>query len=267
MPDPALVEEITRTVEQSARYAGISRGVIEHAARDAVIRYPKVKEAVKAVKSKLHQVAGVFFEEMDFVRWQEKIGAATKEEPLRAACREVMRFHTSTRERLPILDRLFNETLAEIAPVESVLDLACGLNPLAIPWMPLRAGARYLACDVYPSLAQFMNNVFPKLGVEGRAEVCDLTWETPSEPVQLALLLKSLPCLEQMQKGTAARLLETLNAQQILVTYPAKSLGGRGKGMPENYDAQFRRLVEGKPFTWQRFDFPSETAYLLKRIL
>lgn len=267
MPDPALVEEITRTVEQSARYAGISRGVIEYAAREAAVRFPRLKEAVKAVKSKLHQVAGVYFEEMDFAQWREEIGAASDGEPLRTACREVMRFHASTRERLPILERLFTETLAEIAPVESVLDLACGLNPLAIPWMPLRVGARYLACDVYPSLAEFLNGVFPRLGVKGRAEVCDLTQTTPGEPVQLALLLKSLPCLEQMQKGTAARLLETLNAQQILVTYPAKSLGGRGKGMPENYDAQFRRLVEGKSFTWRRFDFPSETAYLLKRTL
>ena len=59
-------------------------------------------------------------------------------------CLERMRGHASTQERLPILEEFFQTTLASIAPVESVLDLACGLNPLALPWMPLTASCALL---------------------------------------------------------------------------------------------------------------------------
>ena len=38
-------------------------------------------------------------------------------------------------------------------------------------------------------------------GLDGRAEVRDVIHNPPQEPADLALLLKTLPCLEQVEKG------------------------------------------------------------------
>ena len=122
-------------------------------------------------------------------------------------CRDTMRNHASTRERLLVLETFFQETLKSIAPVHSILDVACGLNPLALPWMPVSAELSYLACDIYEDMVGFLNGFFAVVEVNGHAEVCDLIGQTPSQPVQVAFVLKTLPCLEQVDKNIAQRLL------------------------------------------------------------
>jgi 16S rRNA (guanine(1405)-N(7))-methyltransferase len=131
--------------------------------------------------------------------------------------------------------------------------------------MPLAAEAPYYACDIYTDQIDFLNRFLAHLGRPGRAELCDLTAELPSQPVQVALLLKTIPCLEQVDKTIAARLLEGIPAQHLLVSFPARSLGGRGKGMVENYEAHFMELVAGFGWTIRRFQFSSELAFLASR--
>ena len=184
---------------------------------------------------------------------------------LLAACKMVMAAHASTRERLPILEAFYAATFAELPPIHSVLDLACGLNPLAIPWMPLAEGASYIACDIYTDMVDFLSEALPLLSVNGEARVCEVVGAPPGDAVDLALVLKTIPCLEQVDKEAGARLLESLNAKYLLVSFPVSSLGGREKGMAENYEARFWELVEGRGWEVERFEFESELAFVVKK--
>lgn len=184
---------------------------------------------------------------------------------LKAACRAILGAHASTRERLPILDEVYGETLGPLGPLHRVLDVACGLNPLTLPWMPLAPDAEYRAYDVYPALASFLNAAFLLLGVRGVAEVADVTAAPPREHADVALVLKALPCLEQLDRGADSRLLETLDADHLLVTYPARSLGGRSKGMVGTYDAHLRGLLAGRGWQVTRHDFATELAYVIAK--
>jgi 16S rRNA (guanine(1405)-N(7))-methyltransferase len=74
-------------------------------------------------------------------------------------CERAMRSHASTRERLPDLDEFYAGVMQRTGALESVLDVACGLNPLALPWMGLPAGGRYLACDIYTDMVSFLNKI------------------------------------------------------------------------------------------------------------
>ena len=76
-------------------------------------------------------------------------------------------------------------------------------------------------------------------------------------------MLKTLPCLERQAPGAALRLLRSLEAPRVVVSFPALSLGGYAKGMRENYDATMRALAERLGRPCQRLDFPTETFYLL----
>jgi 16S rRNA (guanine(1405)-N(7))-methyltransferase len=71
--------------------------------------------------------------------------------------------------------------------------------------------------------------------------------------------------LEQVDKQAGLRLLDGLQAENILVTFPAHSLGGRSKGMVQNYSDHFARLVDDKPWQITRFDFPGELAFLIRK--
>jgi 16S rRNA (guanine(1405)-N(7))-methyltransferase len=163
------------------------------------------------------------------------------------------------------LEEFYATTLASLGPLHSVLDLACGLNPLALPWMPLARDASYYACDIYADMIAFLNVFFALAGVQGQAWVCDLVAAAPAEPVDLALVLKALPPLEQQAKNAGRDLLRALNARHILVSFPAHSLGGRGKGMTENYELRFRALADAEGWQIERFMFSTELAFLVKK--
>lgn len=265
---PNALDELVRLVAGGAGYRGLAPDLIAAVGARELSKRRNMKEVVKATRSKLHQVAGAYFTRQEYERWLDMLreAAATgSRDDLKAVCRAIMGHHASTRERLPILDELYTRTLAGIGPIRRVLDVACGLNPLALPWMPLAPDAEYIAYDVYPELAAFLDAALPLLGVRGVARVADVTATPPEEHVDVALVLKALPCLEQLDKSASARLLNALNAEYILVTYPVRSLGGKGKGMVATYDAHLRRLVQGRDWTVTRYDFASELAYVIAR--
>jgi 16S rRNA (guanine(1405)-N(7))-methyltransferase len=263
-----LLEKLISAVQANPKYRAITPALVRRICAIELAKGRDYREAIKAVRNKLHQIGGAFLESgADFPRWSAILSTLPPGDTpaLRDFCRTIMAHHASTRERLPILEHIFTETLAPLAPVASVLDLACGLNPLAIPWMPLADQAPYLACDIYEDLTVFLSRFLAHLGRPGGAEVCDLVESTPAYPVQLALLLKAIPCLEQIDKEIARRLLESIPARHILVSFPAHSLGGRSKGMPENYTSHFSELVTGRPWTIHRYQFPGELVFRIDK--
>lgn len=176
-----------------------------------------------------------------------------------------MEVHTSTAERLPILGEFFKTTLAPIAPVSSILDLACGLNPLAIPWMPLSNEFKYLACDIYCDMMGFIQSFFYHFLICGKAFPADIIDAGPTQTSQVAFLLKALPCLEQLDKAIGAHLLENIQADHILISFPVRSLGGHHKGMPNFYRNHFFELVAGKNWKIHEFSFDTELAFLVTK--
>ncbi len=260
------LDELVERVRATARYARVVEPLIRRIGARELAARPTLKHAVKATQRRLHQVGGAYLEgRVRYDDWLVRLQRARDEGPetFRAACREMMRLHASTRERLPILDTLFREALAEIAPVSSVLDVACGLGPLAIPWMPLALGARYAAYDVYEDLTGFLHVFLPLAGVEGHAEARDVVADPPKECAQLGLVLKFVPNAEQLSDGATLPLLDSLQCSHLLVSFPAASLGGRDRAMPAQYEANLRRAIATREWTVRRYAYPQELAFLI----
>lgn len=267
LPDDAL-DRLVQAVRNSAKYSNVSEAFVRRIGAAELSKRRSLKEAIKATRNKLHQVGGAYLDTAtEYPRWLAALqtAAAQGELALRDACRAIMAYHASTRERLPLLETFFAETLADIAPVRSVLDVACGLNPLAIPWMPLAPNATYLACDIYHDMMDFVGAFLTLVGVAGRASVCDVIHEPPAERVHLALILKTIPCLEQVDKSAGLRLLDAVRADYALVSFPARSLGGRDKGMIAHYEARLRALLAERRWPVQRFEFETELAFLVDK--
>jgi len=263
------LDEVLEQVLAHPRYRSIDPGLVRRIAESELRKGRSLREAVKATRSKLHQVAAAYLEEtVPYGLWLQRLRdlpGDINHPHVRNFCLEMMRLHASTRERLPYLETFYRESLAPLGSVTSILDLGCGLNPLALPWMPIVAETRVLAWDIFDDMVDFLNAFFEHFGIHGRAVLADLTAELPQEPVQLALLLKLIPCLEQLDKRIGARLLEEIRAEYLLISFPAHSLCGRAKGMRLNYARHFDELIAGKPWRVWRFDFPGEIAFLVHK--
>ena len=267
------LQQLLEAIQASAKYRHIDGEFIRSVGAGELEKRRNLKEAIKATKNKLHQVGAAYQENTPhYARWLEALQATSQAaDPvhLQATCREIMSHHASTRERLPALPRFYSELLREMAPIRSVLDIACGLNPLAIPWMPLAPGARYYACDIYQDMIDFLNACFPLLHVDGEATVCDVMQQCPAHKVEVAFILKTIPVLEQIDKNAGLRLLQNIQADHLVVSFPAASLGGRrggrGKNMETNYEAHLYELAAGQPWSIQRYSYDNELVFVIHR--
>ena len=267
MSDPGLLDRLVADVQSNDKYRNIEPGLIRWVGETELRSQPSFKEAVKSTRSRLHQACAAFQEaKIDYPRWTVELEALpgdVADPNLQGLCYRLMRLHASTRERLPFLETFYASTLTHLPPVHSIIDLACGLNPLALPWIPTAEDVRYEACDIYVDMVGFINHFFSHIQLDGRAFTMDLTHSFPVGSFDLALLLKTLPCLEQLDKSIAPGLLDSIRARYLLVSFPARSLGGRSKGMVANYEAHFLQLIAGRNWTFQRFEFPTELAFLV----
>lgn len=269
MPDEAQIAQLVKEVQSGRKYASISTDLIRKLAGISLEKGLKGKAAAKDIRNKLHQVGGAYFKHQpDYVGAMDTLARLPEDlhnEIIQQYCRTQMGLHASTAERLPILPDFFKTCLEPIAPVTSVLDLACGLTPLAIPWMPLADHFTYDACDIYSDMLIFLQSFFNHCRIDGKAGECDLVGQPPTQEAQVAFLLKTIPCLEQVDKRIGLPLLEAIHSDHILVSFPSASLGGRKKGMPEFYRDHFMNLIEGKPWLIREFSFESELAFLVTK--
>jgi 16S rRNA (guanine(1405)-N(7))-methyltransferase len=263
------VDQIVAKVKESAKYRTVSESLIRRVASQELAKRDNLREAVKATRSKLHQVGGAYLDhpvDYDSCLGELRTAFTAGKEKFLQACQQVMCYHSSTRERLPILDRFYSTILAELPPPHRVLDVACGLNPLAIPWMGLTKHVEYLAVDIYSNMIDFINQYMSLIGMHGDAVVGDVIADCPTSLVDVAFILKTIPCLEQVDKNAGARLLNCIQAKHIIVSFPIRSLGGRrDKGMVKNYTQRFNEIVADKNWSIQRFEFPSEIVFRVSK--
>lgn len=263
------ISQLAQKVQDNRKYQSITPELVWRLAEDALRRGLTGKKAVKDVRNKLHQIGGAYFQKNpDYHELHQTLVELPHNlyaEEVQKFCREGMQSHASTAERIPILEDFYKTCLAPIAPVSSVLDLACGLNPLAIPWMPLTQDCFYYACDIYLDMIDFLNVFLRHIDIKGWAKPCDLTTDVPNQNTQVAFLLKSIPCLEQLDKSISTRLLQSIQADHILVSFPVRSLGGRRKGMPDFYRKRFYEILSEETWQVQEFQFKTELAFLVTK--
>ncbi|MFN8440406.1 MAG: hypothetical protein U0175_06555 [Caldilineaceae bacterium] len=257
------LEELVTAVQASAKYRSIAPELIRQLAAQELAKRRTQKEAIKATKNKLHQIAGAYLADLpDYNEWNAALRAAWAAcENLRPLCRTWLLEHASTRERVSLLEEFYTQIFNGVPSVTSILDLACGLNPLTIPWMNLEPETCYFACDIYQDQADFFQQALTWLRVKGEAFTCNLLESVPTQTVDVALLLKAIPCLEQADKTIASRLISQVQAKVLIVSFPGRSLGGHSRGMATYYEAHFTQLMHAFPYRYDKIEFNNELVF------
>jgi 16S rRNA (guanine(1405)-N(7))-methyltransferase len=262
------LDEMVAAVTSSKKYRSICVNTVRRIAGQEMGRHDSLKAATKATKRRLHQVYGAFEQQFDYdvaFGWLQVAHETGSEVKIKAACRRVLEFHSSTRERLPILDRFYSAIWQITGRPNSILDLGCGLNPLSLPWMGLPIGARYLALDIDIARIEFLNRYLALAELEPLARCQDILTHPPQDEADLALLLKMSPSLEQQESGATMRLLEQIHAPFLVISFAVKSLGGREKGMAAHYQRQFLEVVADHPWSVETLVFETELVFVVNR--
>jgi len=264
------LDQLLETVLKSSKYRNVCEDLIRNIGLRELSKAKNLKTAIKSTKNKLHQIGGVYFlKKPDYRSWLKKlreVGKSENEDSLRKICAEIMSYHYSTRDRLSILSQFYTGIFSLLPSVRSIMDVACGFHPLSIPWMPLSSRVKYYAYDAYKDMIGFLNEFFKVVNnIQGYAEVRDVTQRPPEIHTDLAFILNTIPCLEQVEKSAGLKILEAVDADFLIVSFPAQTLGGREKDMRKHYEARFNELTEEKDWDIQRLEFRTELVFLVKK--
>ncbi|MCO5176735.1 MAG: hypothetical protein M9890_07165 [Thermomicrobiales bacterium] len=263
------LDQVLARVAISRRYRHVASDVVERLAVEEIPKSRNLADAEKRTKRRLHQIFGAYTGQPDYAAKLRSLAdalASGDDAAVRDVCRAAMAGHVSTRERLPILDQFYGAVFALTGVPSVICDIACGLNPLAAPWMNLPTGARYIGCDIDDQLVGFVAGALDLFGIGARISVRDIVTAAPTETCDVALLLKSVPCLDQQDRATAARVLSAVRACWYVVSFPSQSIGGRAKGMERTYRARFAALLD--ELGWQsrtthELDMASELVFII----
>jgi 16S rRNA (guanine(1405)-N(7))-methyltransferase len=130
--------------------------------------------------------------------------------------------------------------------------------------MGLPRDARYVAYDVDRQLLDIVSGCLDLLGIPCRAASRDLIAAPPDDACDVALLLKTVPNLDQQHPDAAARVLSVIRARHIVISFPTRSLGGRGKGMARTYRQRFADLLDETSLARAgEFEFDGELVFVV----
>ncbi len=140
---------------------------------------------------------------------------------------ELLRTHASTRERLPDYP-FFRQKIAAFA-ARSILDIGCGLNPVALA----TKGMRYWATDINESDLAIVHQFFKQEGLDGQTRVLDAKTESSFPQADLTLLLKVVDLLDHKGHKRTEQLLKVLNSPHLIISFSTKTLSGKPMNHPQ----------------------------------
>jgi len=239
------------------------------------------KTILKEVRAKLRIVYGLFREDRDLSRREELISDLLAKAPsltsnlLSAktvldyqAIIEILKTHSSTKERAGLYEKLYQDIFAITGPPRTILDLGCGINPFSIPLMKLDS-LRYYAYDLSVEEIEGLNDFFRLLSrinpeVIGKAEVLDILQFSRLPPADIAFLFKMTDVLEQ-GKGhkVTERILKLIPASFVVVSFPIKTMSGKKMNFPRRrwIELMCKRLG----YAFNLIESENELFYVLKK--
>lgn len=261
------INTIVASIKGTKKYRETYEGTIRRLVEAELGRRRTRKQVVKAVRKRLHEIVAPYVGDPDYDAAEETLRAvfgSGDEGAVRDACAHILATHASTRERLAIADAFYEQVFSVTGTPSAILDVACALNPLMLPWMGLPAGAAYHAYDLHERRVAFINTYLSLQGLAPLARVQDVAFEPPREQADVALFLKELPRFERNYEGGGLALLEALRARWLVVSFPTTSLHG-GRSLVERYRAFLADLIAGTGWQATELLFENELAYCVDK--
>lgn len=262
MDKQTLSEKIYSSIRKSGKYSNVYEGTVRKIIDMMITRYGKEKEIEKNVKKKLHQIYGAY--QLLVMNYELLVGDGGMLD-----VEKILSGHVSTAERAGFYEEFYSRIFGVLGSDRKfkIYDAACGYNPFSAGYFKDRVEI-YHCSDIDVVLNDNLNRFFRDAGlVNFSSSNKDLTVDQINfADYDVVFLFKTLSCIERQEKGSAALILKNaLAAKNVVVSFPSKSIGGREKGMAENYAVFLDGLIEGLELIKIDLTFPNETVYILSK--
>lgn len=171
---------------------------------------------------------------------------------------ELLKTHSSTKERIDFYPEI-RKLIAELK-IKSILDLGCGINPIALA----EKGVRYDCSDINGDDLSIVRKFFEKNNIDGKVFVYDLKKFANDLPeADLCILFKVLDTIEKENHYIARELIENLKCKFIFISFSSRKLSGENMNHPER--EWLERILTKLNYNYKKIRSNNEIFYLVKK--
>ena len=186
------------------------------------------------------------------------VGRFRKSVVLSGSKEDILKNHLSTAERINFYPEL--KKIVFSLNISSILDLGCGLNPIALA----KRGIKYYASDINSSDLSLVSSFFIDNKIEGKTFVYDLRKIDNSLPyADLVLIFKVLDIIEKKGHKLAEKIIKSVKCKFLLVSFPTTKISGKRMEFPKR--AWFEKMLSRLEYKFQVFRSDNEIFYLVTR--
>lgn len=169
--------------------------------------------------------------------------------------------HKSTAERSLMYDKLYDFIFAITGRPKTILDLACGLNPLTYK----RIG--YDVCFIVTELTDYdcnkLRQYFIQNGINGEVIKADLRKDINFPSIDVCFMFKLFDSIEAKGHLLAERLIKNINAKYIVASFSTQNIRGRKMNYPKR--VWFEIMLKRLNYLYVKREENNEVFYIIKK--
>lgn len=249
----ALTEQIAKKKELSGLNREIVKEVIgdylaKNGLRLELLKKQELKIVIKDIRSKLREQAGRFRASF---KDREKLLQKSDYDSL-------LMTHSSTKERMKFYPKLM-EIISSLH-IKSILDLGCGLNPIALA----KPGIAYYASDINQEELSLIKKFFIKNNIQGGIFQCNLLKpESCNFPTaDLCIIFKVLDILGKNDYILAKKIISKINSKFLLISFSTRTLSGKAMSRPRRI--WLEKLLRSDNYFFEIIKSENEIFYLAR---
>jgi len=219
-------------------------------------------------RKKLHNVIAPYLDSIDYAQEMLNMRAFFQEKPnpeqIKDWAMAIMQKHASTRERLPYLEEFSQTLLEHIGTPNRILDLACALDPLLLPWLDLPAETEFVAYDIHKPRVDFLNLFFTLTYPNAYTIQQDILLHPPTEPAQVAFFFKESHRFEKRSPGCNRTFFQALPVKLLIVSLPTEDLSGH-HSLATYHTQLIKAAISGQPWEMEQTRVGNELLFLIHK--
>lgn len=249
MEEPELIDKIKqkpelKSIDNSVVAYSLQKYLKKYNLKISELRKSKIKMIIKGIRAELRAFVGQY-------------QRTSKKQSSEGDFNDILKTHSSTAERISFYPQL--KSLLSSLKINSILDLACGLNPIALAPPEIK----YYASDINLSDLEKVQDFFNKNNIAGKTFICDLRniYSCPLPLADITLLFKVLDIIEPKGHKLAEKIISHLNSKYILVSFATRKLSGKPMNFPRRF--WFEKMLSRLSLNFESFFSNNEIFYLI----
>ena len=256
LDDKIIEEKISTYLKQNTKF----KQFLEKSTLQSLQKSSKTKSIIKSIRSDLHKTYGVFQRKLN--QRYELLEQLKKKYSLETL-NKILNTHSSSAERLKIYPHLYQLIFKFTGKPKKILDLACGLNPLSIPYMNLK-NIDYTATELSKEDCKLLKDFFKIRKIKGKAIQQDLTKvKTIKGKYDICFLFKVFDSIETKGHKLAEHLIKIIPSKYIIASFPTKTISYKAMNKPRR--TWLETMLKRISLNFIIFELGNEIFYVIEK--